>query len=65
MGPRRRASSSEWRQYYERADRVRAIVGDPFRAHITRAIARKRLLIISCTVCGVVMATALTLWAIG
>jgi hypothetical protein len=26
-----RASSSEWRQYYERATRLRCLRGDPFR----------------------------------
>ena len=39
----RRASSSEWKQYYERADRVRDRLGDPFQKLVERAEARRRL----------------------
>jgi hypothetical protein len=40
---RPRASTDEWRLYYERADRARARCGDPFPAMIERAERRRRL----------------------
>ena len=42
-GGRTRATSSEWRQYHERADRIRARVGDPFPLVIERRERRRRL----------------------
>jgi hypothetical protein len=41
---RTRATSREWRTYYERADRQRAVVGDPFKRHVKRIKARERML---------------------
>jgi len=44
MGGRRpRATSEEWRQYYERADRARALLGDPFQKLMERRDLRERL----------------------
>jgi hypothetical protein len=43
---RTRATSRERRNYYERADRQRAIVGDPFKEHVARIKARERMLFI-------------------
>jgi hypothetical protein len=40
---RARASSAEWKQYYERADRARARYGDPFRVMVERAEMRRRV----------------------
>ncbi|HVV50066.1 MAG TPA: hypothetical protein VHO06_10440 [Polyangia bacterium] len=39
---RTRANSREWRQYYERAARVRELIGDPFVQARARARARER-----------------------
>ena len=36
--------------YYERADQLRAVVGDPFRRHIVREALRERILLIGSTV---------------
>lgn len=44
---RTRATSREWRSYYERADRLRAVVGDPFKQHVERVKARERSLLIA------------------
>jgi hypothetical protein len=55
---RTRANSGEWAQYYEAADRARAIVGDPFIRYIRRAAARERLLLIASGVAMAVMASA-------
>jgi hypothetical protein len=44
---RTRATSREWRSYYERADRLRAVIGDPFKRHVARVKARERLLLIA------------------
>jgi hypothetical protein len=41
-----RATNDEWRVYYERADGLRAVVGDPFRRHMQRATARERLFLV-------------------
>jgi hypothetical protein len=41
-----RATEDDWRVYYERADELRAVTGDPFRRHIERATLRERLLIV-------------------
>jgi hypothetical protein len=41
---RTRATSSEWHSYYERAARVRAVVGDSFKHHVERVKARERTL---------------------
>jgi hypothetical protein len=43
------ATNDEWRVYYERADLVRAVVGDPFRRHILREAFRERILVIGST----------------
>lgn len=37
-------TNEEWRVYYERADEVRAVVGDPFKRHIAREALRERIL---------------------
>lgn len=46
---RRRATNDEWRVYYERADELRAVTGDPFKRHIERASIRERLFLIGST----------------
>jgi hypothetical protein len=40
------ATDEEWRGYYERADAVRAVIGDPFKRHLRRETVRERVLII-------------------
>ena len=45
----KQATSDEWRVYYERADRVRAVVGDPFKRHIMREAFRERILVVGST----------------
>jgi hypothetical protein len=44
---RTRPTSREWRSYYERSDRRRAIVGDPFKKHVDRIKARERMFFIA------------------
>lgn len=39
-------TNDEWRVYYERADEVRAVVGDPFKRHIVRTALRERILVV-------------------
>ena len=53
---RTRATEAEWRVYYDRADEVRAVKGDPFRRHIEREALRERVMIIgsSLVVAGLV-----------
>jgi hypothetical protein len=45
-----RASSDDWEDYYQRADRVRAEAGDPFRRYAKRVAARERAWLIGGTV---------------
>jgi len=40
-----RATNDEWRVYYERADGLRAVVGDPFKRRMERATVRERFLL--------------------
>jgi hypothetical protein len=47
---RARATQDDWRVYYQRAEQVRAAVGDPFRRHIERETLRERALIIGSAV---------------
>jgi hypothetical protein len=42
-------TNEEWRVYYERADQVRAVVGDPFKRHIVREALRERIMVVSST----------------
>jgi len=44
---RTRATSREWQSYYERADRLRAVGGDPFKKHVERIKVRERSLLIA------------------
>lgn len=44
---RTRATSREWSSYYERADRLRAVMGDPFKKHVERIKARERMVLIA------------------
>jgi hypothetical protein len=46
---RTRATEEEWRAYYDRANELRAAVGDPFRRHLERESRRERVLIIGST----------------
>jgi hypothetical protein len=43
---RTRATEDEWRVYYDRADELRAVTGDPFKRHIERQTVRERVMII-------------------
>ncbi len=43
---RTRATEDEWRVYYDRADELRAMRGDPFKRHIERQTLRERVTII-------------------
>ena len=47
---RKQATNDEWRVYYERADQLRAAVGDPFKRHAEREALRERLLLIGSVV---------------
>ena len=38
-------TNDAWRAYYERADEVRAVVGDPFKRHIARQTLRERIFV--------------------
>lgn len=60
-----RATSSEWRQYYERAERVHAAVGDPFMRYAKRVAARHRLYIFGIAVYAVAMGVAFIALATG
>jgi hypothetical protein len=42
-------TNEEWRIYYERADQVRAVVGDPFKRHLVREALRERILLVGST----------------
>ena len=42
-------TNDEWRVYYERADQVRAVVGDPFKRHLMREALRERILVVGST----------------
>jgi hypothetical protein len=43
---RTRATEDEWRVYYDRADELRAMTGDPFKRHMERQTVRERVMII-------------------
>ena len=58
---RTRATNGDWQQYYERADRMRDRLGDPFRRLIERRARRMRLLGAVLAVVAVV-ATAALVW---
>jgi hypothetical protein len=60
---RTRATSSEWRQYYDRADEIRARVGDPFMRLIARQNARARVLRIFAIAVFSVAVVAFMTWA--
>jgi hypothetical protein len=45
---RDRASADEWERYYRRAERIRAIAGDPFRRYVAKAAARERAWMVGC-----------------
>lgn len=45
----KQATNDEWRVYYERADEVRAVVGDPFKRLLVRAALRERILVVGST----------------
>jgi hypothetical protein len=45
----KQATNDEWRVYYERADEVRAVVGDPFKRHIVRQALRERIMVAGST----------------
>ncbi|HVT07674.1 MAG TPA: hypothetical protein VHM31_00360 [Polyangia bacterium] len=47
---RERASTDEWERYYQRAERVRAVAGDPFRRHAQRVAARERAWMAACAI---------------
>ena len=55
---RTRATEEEWRLYYDRADELRAVVGDPFRRHIERESLRERAFIIGSTLLVLGLAAA-------
>jgi len=60
-----RATTDEWRVYYERAAELRAVVGDPFKRHIERQAARERVLMIGAVVAVLATIAAfclLTIW---
>jgi len=44
---RERATAAEWERYYQRAARLRAVAGDPFRRQRARRVARERALMVA------------------
>jgi len=54
---RNRATNDEWRVYYERADEVRAVVGDPFKRHIVREALRERIFIVGSSLFVIALVT--------
>jgi hypothetical protein len=44
---RPRADSGEWCAYYERAERARALMGDPLLHYRARVVARERYLFVA------------------
>jgi hypothetical protein len=55
---RRKASSDDWNAYYEAADRLRVVVGDPYKRYAERKSARERMLLIASCLIVVMMAAA-------
>ena len=62
---RTRATSSEWQQYYERAERVHTAVGDPFRRYARRVATRHRLCIFGIAIYAIALAVAFIVLATG
>jgi hypothetical protein len=58
---RTRATSSDWKQHYGRADRMRDCLGDPFRRLIARRARRTQLIGAALALLAVV-ATATLVW---
>ena len=59
-----RATYEDWRLYYERADRVRAQVGDPFQRLIAREAFQRRLLRVAVLVLAMAALIALVWFGI-
>ena len=55
---RARATENEWRVYYDRADELRAVTGDPFRRHMERETLRERVLVIGSSALVVALVSA-------
>ena len=55
---RNRATNDDWRVYYERADEVRAVVGDPFKRHLVREARRERIFVVGSTLFVMGLVTA-------
>jgi hypothetical protein len=51
-------TNEAWRVYYERADEVRAVVGDPFKRHIAREALRERILVLGSALFVIALVTA-------
>ena len=62
---RARATSREWQQYYERAERVHAAVGDPFRRYAKRLASRHRLYLCGIAIYAVAVVVAFIFVAAG
>ena len=62
--PRERASSGEWDSYYQRAEQIRAIAGDPFRKHLERVALRERAWLAGATLLLVTAVGAFLLLAV-
>lgn len=60
---REKATSADWQRYYERADRFRAVQGDPLRRYIARLAARERALMIGSAALMLVTVAAFLLLA--
>lgn len=50
-------TNDEWRVYYERADEVRAVVGDPFKRHIVRKALHERIFVVGSALFVMALAT--------
>ena len=55
---RRQASADDWNAYYQAADRLRVVVGDPYKRYADRKVARERLLLAASCLFMSVMAAA-------
>ena len=55
---RRQASSDDWNAYYQAADRLRDVIGDPYKRQADRRVARERMLLVASCLFMTVMAAA-------
>jgi ferric-dicitrate binding protein FerR (iron transport regulator) len=54
------ATQSEWEAYYRRADRVRAVHGDPFKRHIENVAVKRRFRLVVVALLGLLAVAAVS-----